>query len=99
MACEKFSGLGSSKMEISEPDFFDIVTNHNDEISYVMHVVDLHCVFFTVFGCWGGGGGGYQGGCGTTCLCTFPASAAQKWKFPNLIFLPFWPSKMMNYPM
>ena len=32
------------------------------------------------------GGGGSQWGRGTTCLCSFAALAAQKWKFPKLIF-------------
>ena len=42
------------------------------------------CVFFTLFGC---GGGGLPRGVGhTTCLCSFLASAAQKWKFLKLIF-------------
>ena len=35
----QFSGLGSSKMEISETDFFDIFTIQNDQISYVKHVL------------------------------------------------------------
>ena len=56
----QFSGLGSSKMEISETDFFDTLTIQNDQISYVKHVLDPLHVFFTLFGCvcWGGG---YQG--------------------------------------
>ena len=29
--------------------------------------------------CVGGGGGGSQGVCGTTCSCSFTASAAQEW--------------------
>ena len=37
----QFSGLGSSKMEISETDFFDILTIHNDQISYVKHGLAL----------------------------------------------------------
>ena len=82
----QFSGLGSSKMEISESDLFDTLTIQNDQISYVKHVLAPLYVFFTLFGCLGGGGGS-QGGRGTTCLCSFLASAAQKWKFPNLIFL------------
>ena len=49
--------LGSSKMEISETDFFDILTTQNDQISYVKHVLDPLYVFFTLFGCWGGEGG------------------------------------------
>ena len=35
--------------------FFDIVTTYNDEICYVGHVLDPLCVFFTLFGCGGGG--------------------------------------------
>ena len=55
----QFSGLGNSKMEISQTDFFDTLTIQNDQISYVKHVLDPLHVFFTSFGC--GGGGGYQG--------------------------------------
>ena len=53
----QFSGLGSSKMEISETDFFDTLTIQNDQISHVKHVLAPFCVFFTLFGCGGGGGG------------------------------------------
>ena len=62
-------------MEIFAKHFFDIVTTHNDEICYVKHVLDPPCVFL---GVWGGGGGS-QGGWGTTYLCSLTASAAQKW--------------------
>ena len=44
------------KWKILEKVFFDIVTTHNDEICYVKHVVAPLYVFFTLFGCWGGGG-------------------------------------------
>ena len=74
----RFSSLGSSRMEISETNFFDTVTIQNDQISYLKHVLTPLDVFFTLFGC-GGGGGGSQGGRGTTCLCSFLASAAQEW--------------------
>ena len=51
----QFSGLGSSKMEISETDFFHTLTIQNDQISYVKHVLAPLHVFFTLFGCvWGG---------------------------------------------
>ena len=41
-------------------------------------------------------GGGSEGGWETTCLCSFPALAAQKWKVPKLIFfLIFRPSKIL----
>ena len=72
----QFSGLGSSKMEISETDFFDTLTIQNDQISYVKHVLDPLRVFFTLFGC---GGGGVPRGLGhTACLRSFQASATQK---------------------
>ena len=35
----QFSGLGSSKIEISETDSFDTLTIQNDQISYVKHVL------------------------------------------------------------
>ena len=68
----QFSGLSNSKMEISETDFSDTLTIQNDQISYVKHVLAPLHVFFTLFGCWGGGGS--KGGWGTTCFCSFPAS-------------------------
>ena len=52
----QFSRLSSSKMEISETDFFDTLTIQNDQISHVKHVLAPFYVFFTLFGCWGGGG-------------------------------------------
>ena len=53
----QFSSLGSSIMEISETDLFDTLTIQNDQISYVKHVLAPLYVFFTLFGCPGGGGG------------------------------------------
>ena len=52
----QFSRLSSSKMEISETDFFDTLTIQNDQTSYVKDVLTPCYVFFTQFGCWGGGG-------------------------------------------
>ena len=69
---------------------FDILTIHNDIISYVKHVLDPLCVFFILLGWFFFGGGGVKGATwGTTCSCSFRASAAQKWKFPKLIFFIF----------
>ena len=51
----QFSRLSSSKMEISETDFFDTLTIQNNQISYVKHVLAALYVFFTLFGCCGGG--------------------------------------------
>ena len=53
----RFSGLGSSKMEISETDSFDTLTIQNDQISHVKHVLAPLHVLFTLFGCVGGGQG------------------------------------------
>ena len=51
--------LDSSKMEVFETCFFDIVTTQNYHPSYVKHVVGRSYVFFTLFGywahVWGGG--------------------------------------------
>ena len=44
------------KWKIFARTIFDIVTTYNDEICYVKHVLDPLCVFFTLFGCGGGGG-------------------------------------------
>ena len=49
----QFSRLSTSKMEISETDFFDTFTIQNDQISYLKHVLAPLYVFFTLFGCWG----------------------------------------------
>ena len=51
----QFSSLSSSKMEISETDFFDTLTIQNDQISFVKHVLAPLYVLFTEFG-WGGRG-------------------------------------------
>ena len=52
----------SSKMEVFETYFFDIVTTQNDHPRYVKHVFGRIYVFFALFGYQvGGGGGGSQG--------------------------------------
>ena len=43
----QFSTLGGSKVEIFKTDFFDFLTIHNDQISYVNHVLDPLYVFFS----------------------------------------------------
>ena len=48
-------------MEISKTDLFDTLTIQNDQISYIKHVLAPLYVFFTLFGCRGGGGGAPQG--------------------------------------
>ena len=67
----QFSRLSSSKMEFSETDFFDNLTIQNDQISFVKHVLAPRYVFFTLFGCWGGGGApkGYRASSGAANCC------------------------------
>ena len=43
----QFSSLSSSKMEISETEFFNPLTIQNDQISYAKHVLAPLYVFFT----------------------------------------------------
>ena len=46
----QFFTLDSSKMEVFETFFFDIVTTQNDHPRYVKHVLGRISVFFTLFG-------------------------------------------------
>ena len=59
----QFSSLGTSTMELSETDFVDTLAIQNDQISYIKHVLAPLYVVFTLFGCWGGLGGGGPGFC------------------------------------
>ena len=81
--------LGSSKIEVFETCFFDIVTTQNDHPSYAKHALGRIYVFFTLFGyqVGGGGGGGLPRDWYTTCSCSFSPWAAQKSKFSKLLFL------------
>ena len=60
-----FFTMGSSKIEVFETFFFDIVTTQNDHPRYVKHVLGRIYVFFTLFGnpvrAGGGGGGAPRG--------------------------------------
>ena len=46
----QFFTLGSSKIEVFETFFFDVVTTQNDHPSYVKHVSGRIYVVFTLFG-------------------------------------------------
>ena len=61
----------SSKMEVFETYFFDIVTTQNDHPSYGKHVLGRIYVFFTLFGYQVGGGGGGSQGIGTQLMQFF----------------------------
>ena len=78
----------SSKIEVFETFFFDMVTTQYDHPSYVRHVLGRIYVFVTLFGYWvGGGGGGLPRDWYTTCWCSFSLWTARKWKFSKLVFL------------
>ena len=59
----QFSTPDSSKIEVSETSFFDIVTTQYDHPRYVKHVLGRIYVFFIRFGnqVRGGGGGAPKG--------------------------------------
>ena len=56
----QFFTVDSSKIEVFETCFFDIVTTQCHHPRYVKHVLGRTCMMFTPFGYWvrGGGGGG-----------------------------------------
>ena len=68
----QFFTLDSSKIEVFETYFFDIVITKNDHPTYVKHVLGRLYMFFILFRYWVHGGGGVvsQG------ICTQPADAA-----------------------
>ena len=57
----QFFTLDSSKIEVFETCFFDIVTTQNDHPRYVKHVLGRIYVFFTLFGYQVRGGGSPRG--------------------------------------
>ena len=83
----QFFTPGSSKIEVLETCFFDIVTTQNDHPSYAKHVLCRIYVFFTLFGNHVRGGGGLLGDWYTTRLCSFSPRTAQKSKFSKLVFV------------
>ena len=62
----QFFTLGSSKIEVFETCFFDIVTTQNDHPRYVKHVLGRIYVFLPLFG-YQVRGGGLLGDWYTTC--------------------------------
>ena len=81
---------GSSKIEVFETCFFDIVTTQNDHPSYVKHVLGRIYVFFTLFGYQvgggGGGGGGSQGTGAQPAYAAFQPGQLKNRSFRNLFF-------------
>ena len=78
----QFSRLGSSKLELSETDFFDTLTIQNHQLSYVKHVLAPLYVFFTLFGCWGEGGAP-KGSWAQPAYAVFPPRQLKNGKFQN----------------
>ena len=56
-----FFTMGSSKIEVFETCFFDVVTTKNDHPSYAKHVLGRICVFSPYLGVRSGGGGSPKG--------------------------------------
>ena len=54
----QFFTLGSSKIQVLETCFFDIVTTQYDYPRYVKHILGRIYLFFTLFGYYVQGGGG-----------------------------------------
>ena len=84
----QFFTPGSSKIEVFETCFFDILTTQNDISSYAKACFRPYLRVFHpiwVLGPGGGGGGLPRDGC-TTCLCSFSTRTAQKSKFSKLVF-------------
>ena len=63
-------------MEISETNFFDTLTIHNDQMPYVKHVLDPLYVFFTPFGCLDAAGGLPKDWLLMDSLCSLPLRGA-----------------------
>ena len=79
----------SSKMEVFETYFFDIVTIQNDHPSYGKHVLGRIYVFFTLFGYQvggGGGGGGSQGTGAQPAYAVFHPGQLKNGSFRNIFF-------------
>ena len=82
----QFSSLGSSKLELSETDFFHTLTIQNDQISYMKHVLAPLYVFFTLFGCGPGGGGGLTRGLGHNLLMQLSSLSSSKMELSETDF-------------
>ena len=86
----QFFTLDSSKMEVFETCFFDIVTTQNDHPRYVKHVLGRIYMFFTQFWVFGyylrGGGGGSQGIGTQPAYAAFHLGQLKNRSFRNLFF-------------
>ena len=78
--------LGSSKIEVFEGCFYDVVTTRYDHTRYVTHVLGrIH--FFSPYLGIKSGGGGLPRDWYTTCFYSFSSWAAQKSNFLKKNFM------------
>ena len=89
----QFFTLGSSKIEVCETYFFDIVTTSNDHLRYVKHVLGRIYVVFTLFGYYVQGGGSPKGWA-HKLLMQFFTLGSSKIEVFGTFFLMFRPPKM-----
>ena len=82
----QFFAPGSSKIEVFELCFFDIVTTQNDHPRYVTHVLGRVYMFFTLFGYQVWGGGGSQGTGAQPADAVFQPGQLKNRSFRNLFF-------------
>ena len=81
----QFFTLDSSKVEVFKFCFFDIVTTQYDHPSYLKHILGRICMFFTLFGYWGGGGGSQRIGT-QPADAVFHSGQLQNGSFQNFFF-------------
>ena len=83
----QFFAPDSSKIEVSETWFYDIVTPQYDHPRYVKHVLGRIYMFFTLFGYWPHGGGGVSQGIVTQpAYAVFHPGQLKNGSFRNLFF-------------
>ena len=82
----QFFNPDSSKIEVFETFFFDIVTTQSDISSYAKHVLGRFYVSFTLFGCWVRGGGVSQGTGAQPAYAVFQPGQLKNGSFRNLFF-------------
>ena len=74
----QFFTVDSSKIEVFETYFFDILITKNDHPKYVKHVLGSIYMSFTLFGYWARGGGGAPKGLVRNLLMRFFTPGSSK---------------------
>ena len=78
--------LGSSKMEVLETCFYDIVITYHDHPRYVKHVLGRIYIFVTLYGRTRGGGGGIKEGVHKLLMEFFTVGSSKIEVFDTYIF-------------